>query len=172
MQKLSSHLLELIFIKHRLIEPNLPYEPNKKPAVKVVNLYKPKQFSARDLYKLTENDSTYYIPLWHHELIYDNAGNDLYIKCIPILPDNVTIDTYNNIHLYITYNLRDIWGKTTIEFEMGKKKFSFFTEDLKLKENQQLILPKEGISIMNIDNIYDISKRADVYLHFTLFLEN
>ncbi len=125
-----------------------------------------------NLYKLTENESTYYIPLWHHELIYDNAGNDLYIKCIPILPDNVTIDPYNNIHVYITYNLRDIWGKTTIEFEMGKKKFSFFTEDLKLKENQQLILPKEGISIMNIDNIYDISKRADVYLHFTLFLEN
>ena len=125
-----------------------------------------------NLYKLTENDSTYYIPLWHHELIYDNAGNDLYIKCIPILPDNVTIDSYNNIHVYITYNLRDIWRKTTIEFEMGKKKFSFFTEDLKLKENQQLILPKEGISIMNVDNIYDINKRADVYLHFTLFLEN
>ena len=55
---------------------------------------------------------------------------------------------------------------------MGKKKFSFFTEDLKLKENQQLILPKEGISIINIDNIYDITNKSDVYLHLTIFLEN
>lgn len=125
-----------------------------------------------NLYKLTENNSTYYIPLWHHELIYDNEGNDLYIKCIPILPENVTIDTYNNIHVYVTYNLLDIWCKNMIEFEMGKKKFSFFTEDLKLKENQQLILPKEGISIINIDNIYDITKKSDVYLHLTIFLEN
>ena len=125
-----------------------------------------------NLFKLTENESTYYIPLWHHELLYDNDGNDLYIKCIPILPENVTIDTFNNIHLYVTYNLFDIWGKNFIEFEMGKKKFSFFTEDLKLKENQQLILPNVGISRINTENIYDISVTSDVFIHFTLFLEN
>jgi hypothetical protein len=125
-----------------------------------------------NLFKLTENESTYYIPLWHHELLYDNDGNDLYIKCIPILPENVTIDTFNNIHVYVTYNLFDIWGKNFIEFEMGKKKFSFFTEDLKLKENQQLILPNVGISRINTENIYDISVTSDVFIHFTLFLEN
>jgi hypothetical protein len=125
-----------------------------------------------NLYKLTENNSTYYIPLWHHELIYDISGNDLYIKCIPILPENVTIDTHNNIHVHVTYKLLDIWGKNVIEFEMGKKKFSFFTQDLKLKENQQLILPNVGISIINVDNIYDITNKSDVYLHLTIFLEN
>lgn len=125
-----------------------------------------------NLYKLTENNSTYYIPLWHDELIYDISGNDLYIKCIPILPENVTIDTHNNIHVHVSYKLLDIWGKNVVEFEMGKKNFSFFTQDLKLKENQQLILPKEGISIINVDNIYDITNKSDVYLHLTIFLEN
>jgi hypothetical protein len=55
---------------------------------------------------------------------------------------------------------------------MGKNKFSFFTEDLKLKENQQLIIPNVGISRINTENIYDISVTSDVFIHFTLFLEN
>ena len=60
-QKLSPHLLKLIFIKHHLPTTNLPYEPHNKPEVKVENLYKPTQFSAKDLDKLTSNSYCFYV---------------------------------------------------------------------------------------------------------------
>ena len=45
-----------------------------------------------NLYRLKVNNHTYIVPLWHNELVYDNSGNDIYIKCNPILPENIEID--------------------------------------------------------------------------------
>ena len=52
-----------------------------------------------NLYKLSVNGETYIIPLWHHELVYDNLGHDLYVNCLPDLPDHISIDENNNIHI-------------------------------------------------------------------------
>ena len=121
-----------------------------------------------NLYKLTENGNIYYIPLWHHELIYDNLGSDMYVKCIPILPENITIDSHNNIHVELKYNIRELWGKTFIEFNLGKNVFSIFTENLKLKEKQTIVLENQGISIINLDNIFDVSKKSNIVVYIQL----
>ncbi len=35
-----------------------------------------------NLYKLTEGSQKFIIPLWHHELIYDISGRDLYVRFV------------------------------------------------------------------------------------------
>ena len=121
-----------------------------------------------NLYKLTENGNIYYIPLWHHELIYDNSGSDMYVKCVPILPENISIDSHNNIHVELKYNIRELWGKNSLEFYLGKNIFSIFTEKLKLKEKQTIILENQGISAINLDNIFDISNKSNIVAYIQL----
>jgi DnaJ-class molecular chaperone len=123
---------------------------------------------ANNLYKLKVNDFTYIVPLWHDELIYDNSGNDIYVKCYPMLPDNVTIDEKNNIHIECKYDIKEILALEFIEVNVGNNVFDIFTKELMIKPKQTVVLKNEGISKINTKDIYDISKKSDVYLHIAL----
>ena len=123
---------------------------------------------ANNLYKLKVNDFTYIVPLWHDELIYDNSGNDIYVKCFPVLPDNVSIDEKNNIHIECKYDIKEILPLEFIEVNIGNNVFDIFTKELVVKPNQTVVLKNEGISKINTKDIYDISKKSDVYLHIEL----
>jgi hypothetical protein len=120
------------------------------------------------LYKLTEGDKTFLIPLWHHELIYDNNGADLYIQCIPILPDNVEIDEKNNIHVKLSLLIEDIWDKDEIEVNLGNNTFHIRRNQLKMTAKQIVLLSNCGISRVNTDKIYDITKKSDIYVNIEL----
>ena len=124
-----------------------------------------------NLYKLNIDNRIFLVPLWHDELVYDNLGfdTDLYVKCSPVLPENVYIDENNNIIVDLKYNIMDIWNKEEITFELGNKIFYFYPEELKFKKNQQFILKRKGISIINHKKVYDISILADIILNIELF---
>ena len=122
-----------------------------------------------NLYKLTVNDFVYIVPLWHDELVYDNSGNDIFVKCYPILPENMCIDNKNDIHMNVTYNMIDLWRKENVEILLGyNKKIILNPQLLKLKPNQTVIFAKQGISKINTDAVYDVSKKGDIYLHIQL----
>jgi len=48
-----------------------------------------------EIFKLEIEEDIVYVPLWHQEMVYEN----ILIKIRPILPDNITIDESNNIHI-------------------------------------------------------------------------
>ena len=121
-----------------------------------------------NLYKITENESTYVIPLWHHELVYDNNGTELYIKCEPTLPDNLSIDVENNIHISVRYDILDVFSRETIDICMGSRKFSIFTEELRIKPMQTVILKGRGIPKIHNDDIYNVSKKSNIYIYIEL----
>lgn len=121
-----------------------------------------------NLYKLVENGEKYVIPLWHHELVYDNKGADLYVKCIPILPDNMEIDEYNNIHVNAKCSVNELWLLDYIEIDLGKQKIKMPRRQIKMTEQQTIIMAGMGISKINVNDIYDISKKADVYVNLTI----
>jgi DnaJ-class molecular chaperone len=121
-----------------------------------------------NLYKLTIGDHTYAVPLWHHELIYDNSGRDIYVKCSPVLPDNVMIDNKNNVIVKVNYNILDIWNSEYVETKIGTHNFRFSVEKLKIVKRQQIVLEKEGISKINTVNIYDVSKRGDIVIEISI----
>ena len=121
-----------------------------------------------NLYKITENESTYIVPLWHHELVYDNNGTELYIKCEPALPDNISIDVENNIHITVRYDILDVFRLETIDICMGSRKFSIFTEELRIKPMQTVVLKSRGIPKIHNDDIYNVSKKSNIYIYIEL----
>ena len=123
-----------------------------------------------NLYKLTVENETYIVPLWHHELIYENNNRDIYVKCNPVLPDNIEIDDINDIHIYKQYSIKELWGKDTIEVDIHIKKIQLEVDKLKLMRHQTIILLKSGISRVNLKNIYDVSMVSTIHIHVTLDL--
>jgi hypothetical protein len=123
-----------------------------------------------NLYKLSVNGETYIIPLWHHELVYDNLGHDLYVNCLPDLPSHITIDENNNIHVDVKYNIRDIWEHEYIQVQCDTMCYPIQVNTLKLTHKQIIIFAKQGLSKINAKNIYDVSNKSDVYVTLRLTL--
>ena len=123
-----------------------------------------------NLYKLSVNGEIYIIPLWHHELVYDNLGHDLYVNCLPDLPSHITIDENNNMHVDVKYNIRDIWEHEYIQVQCDTMCYPIQVNTLKLTHKQNVIFAKQGLSKINAKNIYDVSNKSDVYVtvHLTL----
>lgn len=121
-----------------------------------------------NLYKLQHGNFTYIVPLWHHELVYDNSGNDVIVKCFPIVDENVYIDELNNIHIEIDLSIKDIWGKETHSISIAGREFTIITKLLKLTKNQTVTFSKQGISTINTKDVYDVSKKGDVNIHLGL----
>jgi DnaJ-class molecular chaperone len=122
-----------------------------------------------NIYKLVVNEKKYLIPLWHHELVYDNNGSDLYVRCNPILPDQVEIDENNNIHVNSKISMNELWSKGFLEIKLGKLVINVPKQQFKMMEHQVILLANMGISKINSKDIYDISKRGDIYLHVDMF---
>ena len=77
-----------------------------------------------DIYVLNYKNNTYYIPLWHSELIYDiNNEKDeiLQIKCIPDLDNNIKIDKNNNIIYNLKLNISDLLNQDIYKFNIASK---------------------------------------------------
>jgi len=121
-----------------------------------------------NLYKLNENNKEYLIPLWHHELVYDNDGAELYVQCIPKLDNNMTIDEHNNLHISQTFSLCELWKMNNISIQIGNKLLTIEKSSLKLISKQVICLPNIGISKINCNNIYDISKRGSINIHINI----
>jgi len=115
-----------------------------------------------NLYKLKVNGFTYVVPLWHNELVYDSSGNDVYVKCVPVLPENIELDDKNNIHYIYESNIQDLWDKEYLTIHVGSLRFFIRRDTLKIKEEQTVIFSKQGISRINTKNIYDVSNKGDV----------
>lgn len=123
-----------------------------------------------NLYKLSIDERIYLIPLWHHELVYDNSGCDLYVKCNPILPDNVEIDENNNIIVSLEYNVSDLLKTDKMNVLLGGREFSFRPEELRMLKRQQLTCTGIGISRIKPQNIYDVTSRSDVIFDVELLI--
>jgi hypothetical protein len=122
-----------------------------------------------NLYRLSEGGKVYLVPLWHHELIYDKAGGgELFVHCNPMLPDNVEIDDKNNVHVKITATVDELWMKDEIEIYLGNRRFSIQRKQLKMTSSQIIVLANVGISKINTEDVYNVTKRADVYLHLEI----
>jgi len=118
-----------------------------------------------NLYKLTVNHHIYIVPLWHNNLVYDNSGNDIYVKSFPILDDNVEIDKQNNLHVQHVTSLRTIWESKELYIELGKRKIEIPIEQITLKSKQIICLKNAGISQINPNNIYDVSNKSHIYVY-------
>jgi DnaJ-class molecular chaperone len=121
-----------------------------------------------NLYKLKIKEATYLVPLWHHELVYDNSGSDIYVRCKPVLPENVSIDNKNNVIVVLKLDMANIWTEKRVKIQLGKRTFTINADQLLIREHQSFVLEKQGISKINTINTLDVSKRGDIILDITI----
>jgi hypothetical protein len=115
--------------------------------------------------KVGENDCCL-VPLWHSELIYDK--HNLQVQCEPELPENVHLDEYNNVHIWLKYAIGELWTKNMIEFVLGSHKFEIHVELLRIKKEQYIVLEKKGIPVANGANIFSVQEISDIYVHIEI----
>ena len=142
-------------------------ETDTKPSAECVVLLNPflEDLQEDNLYRITESGKTFIVPLWHHELVYDNSGVDFVVRCCPVLPEHMEIDEYNNIYVYLRYRVSEVWGKDRIQVPFGKRSLVFWPRQLCVcAEPQQIRFPKEGIARINPVHPVDNSVRKDVVL--------
>lgn len=120
------------------------------------------------IYKYSLDNKEYYIPLWHTEVTYDISGNDLILRCIPELEDNLYIDNDNNLHITISASIKDIFIKKRFIFKIGEKTFNISSKELTIQEKQVYTINKGGILIAHYDNLYSTLSRGDIIVYLTL----
>ena len=139
-----------------------------------------------NIYKLKVEDVIYYVPLWHNEIVFQKEkekykdkerkneineqklDNEIIVKCIPELPDNVEIDENNNliisIQIPITFSLLSQKNylvcieKYTFEIPMAK---------LSCVLDQIYVLKGQGISQISEKNIFDISEKSNIFFRIS-----
>jgi DnaJ-class molecular chaperone len=126
-----------------------------------------------NVYVLEHEDKIFYVPLWHTELYYklgktDNTSVDLIVRCIPVTPSHIYIDSNNDIYIDIRMKIVDLLEKQCIEFEIGSKKFTVNAAALNIKSNQTYVLPGVGIPLINTKHMYDAEEKSSIIVNIEL----
>lgn len=122
-----------------------------------------------NIYKLNYNNENYYIPLWQPEVKFDLSGNELYVKNIPKLTENIEIDNKNNIIIKYKSNIVNLWENPIHTINIYENKtFIINSENLLIKRKQILHLPNQGIPKTTSNNVFDVSKLSDVFIHIEI----
>jgi curved DNA-binding protein CbpA len=123
----------------------------------------------QSVFKLrTDENTTVLVPLWFSELIYEKEN--IIVECIPELPENITLDEHNNIHVRLSYLISDIWKKDVINVTVGSRNFKILVRDLKMMPYQIFAHMREGIPIPDDKNIFKTDKVSNVIIHMLLDL--
>ena len=153
-------------------------ETKEKTKKEVIELYPTiNELIQHMVYKLYRNDELYLVPLWHHELVYEDktTGDEFIVRCIPNLvgDEDIFMDEYNNIYCNQKYSIEYIFKKSSlkeqIEIKLGDYKSVFFNPwELNFTPlTQTMRWRKEGISIPDKD-IDNISNKSDIIVYVTL----
>ena len=120
---------------------------------------------------------TFYVPLWHSELHYRiEAGSDekqLIVKCMPVLPDHMSIDANNELHIDIRADIKEM-----LNLSPGVLRIPLYdsecvelqVRELHIKSRQTVLLKNNvhGISLICATDIYDVSNKAPICVHVHL----
>lgn len=116
-----------------------------------------------NVYKLEIDGKLYLVPLWHGEHYFDD---NIIVKCVPELPDNISIDENNILYVDMVIPshtlVMTLINQQTIPLKLGKKQFDICTNKLLIKEQQVCVLQKQGISQVVETDIYNIGQKADI----------
>lgn len=133
-------------------------------------------FSDNNIFVLEHDVKKYYIPLWHTELYYklgetdvNNTSGELIVRCIPVTPSHIYIDTNNDIYIDLRMKIVDLLEKKCIDFDIGGRKFTIHAGALYITNNQTYVLSGQGIPVINTKNMYDISSKSSIIVNIELF---
>jgi DnaJ-class molecular chaperone len=123
-----------------------------------------------ELYKLEYNNENYYVPLWHDEISYDISETEyLIVKCKPELPENIFIDHNNDVHIKILIeSIEKLLIEPYISVTVGGKVFEIPVCELKIKKSQIYTFFNKGISLINLNDIYNTTRNGNIIVYITI----
>jgi len=125
------------------------------------------------IYKLDISKNIFYVPLWHNELYFDLKQDekmcDLIVKMEPDIPDNIFIDSNNNIFIKYWASVKEIFETQKLVIKIGKKEIIIKSSEIKLvNEVQMFKYDNIGIIKINEDNMFDNSQRGAIVIELQL----
>jgi hypothetical protein len=124
-----------------------------------------------NIFKLYVDEELYLVPLWHNELYFDTKSLDelnnseIIVLCDPELPENMTIDEDNNIHVSLNIEctkLLDIIKKGSYSLVIEDRSFTIPINELHMKKEQIYKFIGQGIANVIENDMYNISCKADI----------
>jgi hypothetical protein len=123
---------------------------------------------------LQHEGQTFYVPLWHSELHYCISDEkQLIVKCMPILPDHMSIDANNELHIDVRVDIKEM-----LNLSPGVLRIPVYdlecvelqVRELFIKPIQTVVLRNNihGISLICANDIYDVSNKAPICVHVQL----
>ena len=106
--------------------------------------------------------------MWHNELVYELSNNLLIIQCEPELPEYINMDHCNNLYVNLSTTLKSILNDSSITINIGTKKYIIPINELYIRKYQRYTFLKQGISLINTKDIYNIDSRANIYVDICL----
>ena len=120
------------------------------------------------VFKLVVDSHTYFVPLWHHHLIFDGKEGELHVECFPIFADGIHIDEYNHIHVQVVRTWTEILSVDMIDIHIGGRTFSIPRDKLVIKDYQVYIMRECGIPLIQMNDMYNVSRRGDIHFYITI----
>tara|TARA_B100001093_G_scaffold457913_1_gene469992 strand:- start:3940 stop:4833 length:894 start_codon:yes stop_codon:yes gene_type:complete len=123
------------------------------------------------IYKLDLNDETIYFPLWHRKRIikHPDQSNNILIVSQPDISNNIFISKNNDIFYSINCDIQTVFRNQCIDINIGELVFKIESKDITLTNESQIKKFKnKGILKINKENMFDQSKRSDIYIEITL----
>lgn len=133
-----------------------------------------KDLIENNVYKLYVDNKLYLVPLWHNEMYFDAPdGSEIIVLCKPELPDDITIDEDNNIHISKKISIQKdlsnmLYNNELVCVEIINKKHSFSLSKLYIKKQQTYIIRGQGISKIVDNDIYNVNLKGDIIVEIKL----
>ena len=122
---------------------------------------------------------TFYVPLWHSELHYrieataESEGKQLIVKCMPDLPEHMSIDANNELHIDVRAGIKELLHCSSGVLHIplyDSECLELQVREFHIKSRQTVILRnnKFGISLICANDIYDVKNKAPICVHVHL----
>jgi len=118
---------------------------------------------------------TFYVPLWHSELHYHVDGSDkqLIVRCVPALPDHMSIDANNELHIDVRADIKELLNSSSEVLRIplyDSECLEIPVRELRIVARQTLHLPNNtfGVSLICANDIYDVRHKAPICVHVWL----
>ena len=124
------------------------------------------------VYTLAVGEEMFYVPLWVDEIEFVNAaGQTIQVQCQPCLPDGVTIDDDNHIHVLSSALLQRVGPELCFATSRPLLGDDGWEQVRGYLGGVTTLVTTTyygcGIAIPNDLDMYDVSTRSDVYVYVT-----